>query len=135
AARSDGEWIYCRGFDEALVRERRFPTCGELDVVAPRNPVELRHGSGHAAVLNSSAHDLLGIAPSDGADGVFYEPRFPQGDRRSEIERELACLSRKWAVFGTTYVHDVGASNGPEDHAALRRLAEAGVILQRVGVL
>lgn len=129
-----GEWIYGRGFDESLVREQRFPTREELDAAAPRNPVEIEHGSGHASALNSRACALLGVPPGERADGLFYEPRFARRRQRRAVERELTRLSREWAAKGTTSVQDAGADNGPDDYEALCGLAGAGAILQRVGV-
>ncbi len=56
-----GEWVRGWGFPDYKVRQRRFPTRAELDVVAPANPVALLHASWHSAVVNSRALELMGV--------------------------------------------------------------------------
>ncbi len=41
AASPPGAWILGRGWDESLLREKRFPNRHDLDEVAPNNPVVL----------------------------------------------------------------------------------------------
>lgn len=48
-------WVVARGFDDALVAERRLPTRRELDRVCPDVPLRIRHRTGHASLLNSAA--------------------------------------------------------------------------------
>src|SRR6266404_3325847 len=57
-------WIVLRGFDDALVRERRLPTRDELDGAVGDVPLRVRHRTGHASVLNSAAFSRLPAAPA-----------------------------------------------------------------------
>ncbi len=59
-----GEWITGQGWAQDMWEDRAFPTCADLDAVAPHNPVYLSAKSGHAAWVNSLALDLAGINDS-----------------------------------------------------------------------
>jgi predicted amidohydrolase YtcJ len=56
-----GEWVRGEGWDEGKLAERRHITAGDLDTVAPDNPVWLRQTTGHYGVANSYAMRLAGI--------------------------------------------------------------------------
>ncbi len=56
-----GEWVVGEGYDERRLRELRAPTLEELDGAAPDNPVLLVHFSYHEAVVNSRAHQAVGL--------------------------------------------------------------------------
>src|SRR5499427_320185 len=56
-----GEWITGSGWDHTLWPDKRFPNRQQLDAVSPNNPVILTHISGHVAVANSLALQLVGI--------------------------------------------------------------------------
>ena len=56
-----GEWITGRGWIETFWQPPVFPTRGDLDSVAPNNPVILGRADGHGAVVNSVALKLAGI--------------------------------------------------------------------------
>jgi len=55
-----GQWIIGRGWDEALLRERRHPTRWELDRAAPDHPVVV-HRVWNKLVANSAALAAAGI--------------------------------------------------------------------------
>ena len=57
-----GEWIIGRGWIETFWQPPAFPTCGDLDSIAPRNPVVLSRADGHAAVVNSAALKLARVS-------------------------------------------------------------------------
>jgi predicted amidohydrolase YtcJ len=59
----DSGWVVARGFDEALVAERRLPRRRELDAACPGSPLRLRHRTGHASLLNTAAFDRLPAPP------------------------------------------------------------------------
>jgi predicted amidohydrolase YtcJ len=50
-----GEWIQGTGWDEGKLAEHRYIYAADLDKVSPKNPVWLRHTTGHFAVANSAA--------------------------------------------------------------------------------
>lgn len=57
-----GEWILGYGYDDTLLIDGRHPLRTDLDVVAPNNPVFIRHISGHLAVANSYALRVASIS-------------------------------------------------------------------------
>jgi len=50
-----GKWITGRGWIETFWKPPQFPTCADLDKIAPDNPVFLTRADGHAAIANSAA--------------------------------------------------------------------------------
>ncbi|MBI4445316.1 MAG: amidohydrolase [Acidobacteria bacterium] len=55
------KWLNFGGaWHPSLLAEKRFPTCRELDIVSPRNPIYLPRGA-QAAVVNSLALKFAGI--------------------------------------------------------------------------
>ncbi len=50
-----GETLYGRGWIETHWPEKRFPNRGDLDGIAPNNPVILERADGHAVVVNTAA--------------------------------------------------------------------------------
>jgi predicted amidohydrolase YtcJ len=55
-------WVVMRGFDDALVADRRLPSRAELDATCSR-PLRIRHRTGHASLLNSAGFDRLPRLP------------------------------------------------------------------------
>jgi len=70
-------WVMARGYDDSLLEEGRHPDRSVLDLVSPDNPVLLTHVSGHMAVVNSAALEILGIDETTptptGGEVVRYE--------------------------------------------------------------
>ncbi|MDT0538945.1 amidohydrolase [Croceitalea sp. P059] len=54
-------WIFGTGFDDSVLKEKRFPTKHDLDKVSTEFPVMIMHISGHFVVVNSKGLELLGI--------------------------------------------------------------------------
>ncbi len=54
-------WIFGIGFDDAVLKENRFPTKVDLDKVSTDVPVIITHISGHFAVMNSKGLELRNI--------------------------------------------------------------------------
>lgn len=57
----EGEWITGYGWSEDELAEGRRPLRGDLDQVAPNNPVILTRAGGHSAVANSLALELAEV--------------------------------------------------------------------------
>jgi len=57
-----GEWVMGSGWDEGKLAEHRYVTATDLDAVSPKNPVWLRHTTGHYGVANSFALRLAHIS-------------------------------------------------------------------------
>lgn len=144
AEHQPGEWITGYGWDHTLWPEKKFPNRQQLDEVSPKNPVILTHVSGHVAVANSAALQLVGITkgtpnPSGGEiekdekgepTGMLKEgaamylvdskipPRSPE-QRRRGIELALADVAK----YGVTSVQDNSAW---EDFLTYRALKNDG---------
>jgi predicted amidohydrolase YtcJ len=56
-----GKWIVGRGWNENSLVEKRLLTIGDLDAVAPNNPVILYHGAAYACAVNSKALAQAGV--------------------------------------------------------------------------
>ncbi|MCA0133558.1 amidohydrolase [Winogradskyella alexanderae] len=54
-------WIFGTGFDDSILKEKRFPTKHDLDEVSTEFPIMITHISGHFAVVNSKGLEKLGI--------------------------------------------------------------------------
>jgi predicted amidohydrolase YtcJ len=137
AGDSGETWARGMGYDETALREGRHPTRGELDAAFPDRPVVLKHGSGHALVLNSRAWAELGMAPADRGDGLVTDrepplplPRLPF----RQLGAACARVSREWRRRGITQVGDLGADNRAEEVAAIHRLRAKGFLSQEVTV-
>lgn len=66
-------WIFGMGFDDAVLKEQRFPTKEDLDKVSTTIPICIVHISGHFCVLNSKALEMSKItaASKNPAGGVI----------------------------------------------------------------
>ena len=56
-----GEWVTGSGWDEGKLADHRYVTAADLDKVAAKNPVWLRHTTGHYGVAKSAALKLAGV--------------------------------------------------------------------------
>ncbi len=56
-----GEWVRGARYDDNKLQPARHPTRADLDRASRDHPIYLRHTSGHMAVINSRALELLGI--------------------------------------------------------------------------
>ncbi len=54
-------WVFGTGFDDSVIKEKRFPTKHDLDQVTTKYPIMITHISGHFAVVNSKGLELLNI--------------------------------------------------------------------------
>lgn len=61
ATLAPGEWVIGAGWDEGKLAERRYVQAKDLDAVSPRNPVWLRHTTGHYGTANGAALARAGI--------------------------------------------------------------------------
>ena len=66
-------WILGTGFDDAVLKEKRFPTKEDLDKVSKDIPICIIHISGHFCVLNSKGLEMSKItaATKDPAGGLI----------------------------------------------------------------
>ena len=149
--RSAGTWIQGRGWDQNDWETQEFPTHERLSAAVPDHPVWLTRIDGHAALVNASAMELLGLdeATPDPSGGRFHRDasgrptgvlvdaamdvgaRIPAADEpelRKRLTRAAAyCLER-----GLTTVTDMGL--GSAAVAAYRAAAEAGELPLRAAL-
>lgn len=132
-------WILGMGFDDAVLKENRFPTKEDLDKVSVDIPVMITHISGHFSVVNSKGLEKLGInkdskAPSGGVirrvgntsepNGVLEElahfpymlPLFSPSDRKLS-DYYLDKGQEMAAGFGYTTVNEGRAMTNHEQMA------------------
>ena len=91
-ARPDG-WLVGHGYDDTLLSERRHPTRDDLDQVSLTRPIAIVHVSGHLAVVNTAALEILGIDEStpDPVGGVIVrDPDSSDGRRPNGVLEETA---------------------------------------------
>ena len=150
-----GQWIRAWGYDETALVERRHPTRWDLDAAAPRHPVRLDHGSGHATVLNSVALERVGIVSStpepDGAtiardvesgepNGLLFEmdeyldSRVPplSGD---ELQTSVRQASRRLLERGVTSVQDATHHNSIERWSLFEDLRDSVQVMPRITLM
>jgi predicted amidohydrolase YtcJ len=134
AALDPGVWVRGEGLDETLLG--RLPRAAELERVAPRNPVRLRHRSRHASVLSESGLARLPVEMRGTMTGLIAGREDVVGATvgplvRGELERGLVRASRELAALGITTVADATPRRWP-GLAPLRRVMDAGSFAQRV---
>lgn len=85
-------WIVGMGFDDAVLKEKRFPTKEDLDKVSKDIPVCIVHISAHFAVMNSKGLEKSNItaATKDPAGGVIR--RMPGSMEPNGVLEELAAI-------------------------------------------
>ncbi len=61
----DGEWLIGFGYDNTRFENGEHPTKFDLDSVSSEIPMFISHASGHLAVTNSKALELMGYVGDD----------------------------------------------------------------------
>ncbi len=85
-------WIVGIGFDDAVLKEKRFPTKDDLDKVSTDLPVMATHISGHFCSVNTKGLEVLGIiaASKDPEGGVIR--RVKGSKEPNGVLEELAAI-------------------------------------------
>ena len=122
--RVDG-WVVGHGYDDTLLREKRHPTRDDLDRVSQERPVAVMHVSGHLAVVNSAALQILGIDEStpDPEGGVIVRDAGSSDGRRPNGVLEETAARAVW-----DHTLDLGVMDG------LRMTTQAAKEYLAVGV-
>lgn len=136
-ALAPGAWVRAEGLDEHGLD--RLPEAADLDAVAPRNPVRLRHRSRHASVL--SGRGLTWLArrglPLPAAERGLVIGREAAISRAigplpaRTLDRGLAAASTTLLALGVTTVCDA-SPRSRADWAPLFRVARSGCFGPRV---
>ena len=98
-----GEVLAGWGYDHTQLEEKRHPTRRDLDEISTENPIVLIHFSGHQAVLNSMALELVGYDANtpDPEGGRIL--RFPGTNEPNGIVQETAWIPIKLKIFEASY--------------------------------
>lgn len=93
-------WILGMGFDDAVLKENRFPTREDLDKVSTDIPICITHISGHFCVLNSKGLELKKItaASKDPVGGAIR--RKPGSQEPNGVLEENAAFAVFLDLFG-----------------------------------
>lgn len=142
-----GEWLWGRGWNEALLAEKAMPDKAALDRLAPHNPVLLTRTCAHIHAVNSQALELAGITPGTHVpggeinydQGILYETAyglvFKAMGEPSQAQYEL------WVKAGCEYLRSLGITSAtdpavdPPLYAAYRALDARGELPIRVNLL
>jgi predicted amidohydrolase YtcJ len=85
-------WIFGTGFDDSVLKEKRFPTKHDLDKVSTEFPIMIVHISGHFAVVNTKGLEKLGInANSKNPEGGLIR-REKKSNEPNGVLEELAAI-------------------------------------------
>ena len=94
-------WIFGMGFDDSVLEEKRFPTKHDLDQVSKEFPIMIVHISGHFAVVNSKALELLKInSKTKNPEGGII--RRESGNEPNGVLEELAAIPYMLKVLNPT---------------------------------
>jgi predicted amidohydrolase YtcJ len=139
-------WIVGMGFDDAVLKESRFPTRHDLDEVSRDTPVVVIHISAHFCVMNTKGLEVSGITADskDPEGGVIRREK--DGKTPNGVLEELAAIpvmtkaisptSKENAEFFLEKGQEMAASFGhtsvqegramAAQHAAIAGFAESG---------
>jgi predicted amidohydrolase YtcJ len=124
-----GEWLVGYGYDDTSIAEHRHITIQELDSEFPDNPVFILHISGHMAVLNSQALQLIDVDKNtpDMDGGVYVK------DSNGEL---TGLVEETAALHAQTLAMDFGAIEGLNIiQAAVKEYSAKGVTSAQAGAV
>lgn len=153
AALPAGAWFMGRGYNEALLAERRHPTRYDLDEVLPDRPAYLVRTCAHIAVANSRALQVAGItsqtpAPSGGIierdvqgepNGILHESAMGlvfnhiPPPTLADYEAMIAAAVRHQLALGITSATEPGVM--PDLLAVYRDLDARRALVNRLNVM
>jgi hypothetical protein len=151
SGRAEGTWILGRGWDQNDWPVREFPTHEALSAAVPDHPVWLTRIDGHAALLNVTAMERLGVdvatpdplggrVERDAAgrptgvliDAAMAVRRAIPAPEPDEVRRRLAVAVAYCLERGLTTVTDMGVSAAEVD--AYRSALEASELTLRAAL-
>jgi hypothetical protein len=111
-------WIIGNGYDDSQLAEKDHPKATDLDKVSTDTPIMIIHQSGHLAVVNSKAMQLLGYnkKTKDPKGGTF---RRNQDGTPNGVLEENAAFGVLFAVLAKTdaEMSDKFIQKGQEEYA------------------
>lgn len=142
-----GEWLWGRGWNEALLEEKSPPSKAALDAAAPRNPVLLTRTCAHIHAVNSQALQLSGITPHTQVPGgeIHYDQGLLYETAYGLVFRAMGeptpAQYELWVRSGLEYLRSLGITSAtdpavdPPLYAAYRALDARGELPTRVNLL
>jgi predicted amidohydrolase YtcJ len=149
-----GKWVKGFGYNDQRLKEKRHPTCWDLDKASIQHPVFLGRTDGHLAVVNSAALAMAGITrdtpdPEGGRFDRDARTKAPSGVLREkacavvrslipaytveEFKAGIMTACRQLSAWGITSFHDAAVA-GDAMVAYQELLAEKRLPL-RVGMM
>jgi predicted amidohydrolase YtcJ len=157
ATTPEGDWVIGAGYDQNKLAEGRHPTAAELDAVAPRHRVWLKHNSGHMCTVNSLVlADIADRPVPDGGVVVVGDDGRPNGLLLEQaqalvrqltypmsVDRMVAAIgraNRQYLAEGVTSATEAGVgagllANSPVELRAWQEARRRGVLGVRVNLL
>ena len=122
-----GEWLWGRGWNEALLAEKAMPDKAALDKLAPHNPVLLTRTCAHIHAVNSQALQLSGITPETHVpggeinydQGLLYETAYGLAFRA--MGEPTQAQYEFWAKAGCEYLRSLGVTSATDPAGILVR--------------
>ena len=142
-----GEWLWGRGWNEAMLEEKAMPSKAALDKLSPQNPVLLTRTCAHIHAVNSQAMQLAGITLETHVpggeinydQGILYETAY--GLAFKAMGEPTQAQYEFWAKAGCEYLRSLGITSAtdpavdPPLYAAYKALDARGELPIRVNCL
>ncbi|KRF67572.1 amidohydrolase [Bacillus sp. Soil768D1] len=145
-----GEWIRAWGFNETVVKEKRYPTIAELDAISVEHPIIVSRTCNHISVVNSKALEIAKINENseNPTGGIIEKDKTGRFTGRlietanmimteiasyTEIElmKAVKIASEHFVAAGITSIHEAGAY-GPESFRLLQQAVKSKDIRVRI---
>ncbi|WP_095274111.1 amidohydrolase [Helicobacter sp. 11S03491-1] len=149
------QWIDGFGWDENVLKEKRAPTCCDLDKVSTIQPIMIYHSSYHIIACNTKALEIAHINkqtkdPKKGKigrfengepNGIFYEPEALDLIRNKrkptsfeETVEQILKLGKKYNQLGISVVSDMFSLYEPVDRIKIYEEAKKRGFRQKVAL-
>ncbi|MFB7640412.1 amidohydrolase [Peribacillus butanolivorans] len=145
-----GEWIRAWGFNETVVKEKRYPTIAELDAISVEHPIIVSRTCSHISVVNSKALEIAKINENseNPTGGIIEKDNTGRVTGRlietanmimteiasyteSELMKAVKIASEHFVSAGITSIHEAGAY-GPESFRLLQQAVKSKDIRVRI---
>ncbi|MFE4239629.1 amidohydrolase [Peribacillus butanolivorans] len=145
-----GEWIRAWGFNETVVKEKRYPTIAELDAISVEHPIIVSRTCSHISVVNSKALEIAEINENseNPTGGIIEKDKTGRFTGRlietanmimteiasyteSELMKAVKIASEHFVAAGITSIHEAGAY-GPKSFRLLQQAVKSKDIRVRI---
>ncbi|MFF2290265.1 amidohydrolase [Peribacillus butanolivorans] len=145
-----GEWIRAWGFNETVVKEKRYPTIAELDAISVEHPIIVSRTCSHISVVNSKVLEIAKINENseNPTGGIIEKDKTGRFTGRlietanmimteiasyteSELMKAVKIASEHFVAAGITSIHEAGAY-GPESFRLLQQAVKSKDIRVRI---